>query len=450
VESDAATGHDMQDYFYNLSDSLVASCRKREVLLLNFSAERSDFVRFNRSAVRQPGSVDQRYVSLELIDGQKHASATTVLTGEAASDRSRCIEALERLRADLSHLPDDPYLLYAETPQSGEQIGEDKLPDSRDALDAILSAGEGRDMVGIYAAGGIYGGFANSLGQRNWFATHSFHVDWCFYREADKAVKTSYAGFAWDAGEFARKVAEASEQADILTRPAKTIEPGEYRVYLAPRALREIVELLGWGGFGLKAQRTKNTPLLKMLEDGQTLDERVTIRENTREGLSPNFQGAGFVKPEEVVLIDRGRFAGALVSPRSAKEYGEETNGASAWEAPESLDVSAGDVPASRTLERLGEGAYVNTLWYLNYSDRPAGRITGMTRFATFWVEGGQIVAPLNVMRFDDSIYRVLGSNLIGLTRQRDFMPSAETYGGRSTDSARLPGVLIEDFRLTL
>lgn len=40
-------------------------------------------------------------------------------------------------------------------------------------------------------------------------------------------------------------------------------------------------------------------------------------------------------------------------------------------------------------------------LWYLNFSDRPGGRITGMTRFASFWVEDGRIVAPLNVMRFD-------------------------------------------------
>ena len=35
-----------------------------------------------------------------------------------------------------------------------------------------------------------------------------------------------------------------------------------------------------------------------------------------------------------------------------------------------------------------------------------------MTRFATFWVEDGVIQSPLEVMRFDETIYRMLGENL--------------------------------------
>ena len=60
-------------------------------------------------------------------------------------------------------------------------------------------------------------------------------------------------------------------------------------------------------------------------------------------------------------------------------------------------------------LAALGTGLYIGNLWYLNYSDRPAGRMTGMTRFATFWVEGGRIVAPVTPLRFDDTLYRMLG-----------------------------------------
>ena len=60
-------------------------------------------------------------------------------------------------------------------------------------------------------------------------------------------------------------------------------------------------------------------------------------------------------------------------------------------------------------LAALDTGLCVGNLWYLNYSDRPACRMTGMTRFATFWVEDGKIVAPVDVLRFDDTIYRMLG-----------------------------------------
>ena len=92
----------------------------------------------------------------------------------------------------------------------------------------------------------------------------------------------------------------------------------------------------------------------------------------------------------------------------------------------------------------------MSNLWYLNVSDRAAGRITGMTRFATFWVEDGRIAGPVEPLRFDDSIYRVLGERLAALTRERELLLDASTYDARSTASARLPGALVEGMRFTL
>ena len=97
------------------------------------------------------------------------------------------------------------------------------------------------------------------------------------------------------------------------------------------------------------------------------------------------------------------------------------TNGAGSGEAPESMDMAAGQyADAGRAWQQLDTGVCVNNVWYLNYSDRAsASRITGMTRFATFWVENGVIQAPLNVMRFDETIYRMFGDNLLALTDER-------------------------------
>ena len=64
--------------------------------------------------------------------------------------------------------------------------------------------------------------------------------------------------------------------------------------------------------------------------------------------------------------------------------------------------------------------------------------------------EDGQIVAPLNVMRFDETLFRMLGDNLVGLTRDRELIMANGTYGGRTQVSWRLPGALIDDFTLTL
>jgi len=438
----------MRELFYKYVNDLTAMLSGDEVLLACCDGEQSDFVRFNRSLIRQPGSVTQWEMSLRLIEGKRHISSSATLTGDRDIDSAKLAGMLDSLRNDLPHVPEDPYLLYSTDVCSIEEIHDDTLPAASDAVDAVLDAGNGRDLVGIYAAGQIGAGFANSLGQRNWFTRPSFNMDWCFYHQADKAVKASYAGFAWDQQAFGRKVSTAADQLAVLGQEPKTIEPGEYRVFLAPAAVQEIMQMLCWGGFGLKDHRTKNTPLLKMIADGATLAPGVTIRENTAGGLAPKFSSRGYSKSDCVTLIEDGRYRDCLVSPRSAAEYDQPTTGGG--EYPESMELTGGRLEARGVLEALNTGVYINTLWYLNYSDRPAGRMTGMTRFATFWVDGGKIVAPLNVMRFDETIYRILGSNLLDLTSDREFLPDNDTYFARSTASMNLPGALVDNFRFTL
>jgi predicted Zn-dependent protease len=316
-------------------------------------------------------------------------------------------------------------------------------------VDQALAAARGRDLVGFYAGGTLYRGFANSLGQRNWHEVDSFDFDWSLYHEGDQAVKTSYAGFDWQTAAFAARMARAAEQLELLGRPRRTLEPGEYRAYLAPRALAELMGLLTWGGFSARARETKQSPLLRM-QEGRTLAAQLGVSENIAEGIAPAWQAEGFIKPARVPLIAAGKLAEPLVSPRSAKEYGLVTNGASGGESPEALDVAPGALEERDVLQALDTGLYISNLWYLNFSDRPAGRITGMTRFATFWVEGGKIVAPVTPLRFDDSIYRLLGEALVDLTRERELLPDSSTYGERQTSSARLPGALVQALRFTL
>jgi predicted Zn-dependent protease len=112
--------------------------------------------------------------------------------------------------------------------------------------------------------------------------------------------------------------------------------------------------------------------------------------------------------------------------------------------------MDPGDIPAGEVLRRLGTGLFVGNLWYVNYSDRNECRMTGMTRFGTFWVEDGEIAGPLDVMRFDDSLYHLLGDRLEGLTRERELILATDTYEGRSTASALLPGILVSGIDLAL
>ncbi|MDZ7737422.1 MAG: metallopeptidase TldD-related protein [Gammaproteobacteria bacterium] len=234
----------------------------------------------------------------------------------------------------------------------------------------------------------------------------------------------------------------------ILRRSPKAIRPGQYRAYLAPTALAELLDLISHGGFSLREHCTRQSPLLKLATGERQLSPLVTITENRADSLVPLFTEEGFVIPKQVGLIDNGRMAEQLVDPRSAREFDARVNSGS--ESPMALEMDAGDLAGEDILGALGTGLYINNLWYGNFSDPNNCRITGMTRYACYWVENGEIRAPLEVMRFDDSLYRILGDQLEAITSERRFMHDADTYEQRSLDSMHLPGILCRALRLTL
>lgn len=438
----------MKDAFFGLADRLTRETHAEESLLLWLSGERSDFVRFNQGRVRQAGAVAQQFLTVRLVRDRRQAAATITLAGDAR-DEALARATVVRLRDMLADLAEDPWLAIAERPEPTTHERRGRFPPAEEIVDQVVAAAAGHDLVGFYAGGSMSRGFANSYGQRNWHAVDCFNLDWSLHLRADKAVKCSYAGFDWDPAAFGAKYAEGVRNLALLDAAPRTIEPGEYRAYLMPAALDELTGLLGWGGFSARARVTRQGPLLRM-EHGETLSPEVTLVESTADGIAPAFQRDGYVKPPSVALVESGRLGAALVSPRSAKEYGIATNAANGRESPESLDMAAGALGEDDVLAALDTGLYIGNLWYTNFSDLPAGRITGMTRFATFWVERGRIVAPVNVMRFDDSIFRMLGTQLIALTAERELLLDPGTYGERSTASTRLPGVLLAALRFTL
>ncbi len=438
----------MQDYFYSLSDVLFSKLDGEEQLLLGFSGEDSDFVRMNHNRIRQAGSVAQRSLSLDLISGKRHAQASIELSGEQARDMEQLAITLKKLREQRELLPEDPYLVFADEINNTEYHHDNETINSQEAVEQVVQAAGDMDLVGLFANGIQYAGFANSMGQRNWHSSANFNFDWSCYLSKDKAVKSNYAGFDWQPERLAEKLDSIKHQLSMLSRPSRTLEPGSYRAYLAPSAVDEIINMMSWGGFGLKSHRTKSTPLLQMVEQDRALDTSISLREHHARGLAPIFTGSGFIKPDHVQLIKDGRYLDCLISSRSAMEYDKVTN--ADYEYPGSLELAAGELNSADILKQLDTGLYINNLWYLNFSDRNACQMTGMTRFACFWVEKGEVKAPVNVMRFDDSIYSLFGTNLIGLTKEREMILDPGTYGQRSDHSIELPGVLVSALRLTL
>ena len=438
----------MQKYFYQLADKITSLLNSNEFIIINLTGEQSDFVRLNHNRIRQAGNVLQMSITLDLIEADRHAAASCNLMGDIDNDIDQLTAIVHKLREQRVLLPADPYLFYATEICSSEYIAAHNIPATQDAITQITYAAKSLDLVGIWASGSQFHGFANSIGQRNWHCNTNFNFDWSIYHSNDKAVKSDYAGFDWDTETFDEKLQASRQALAVMARPEKKIKPGRYRVYLAPAAMCDLMNMMAWQGYGLKSHRTAQTPLIKMIKEDKRLNPAITIIENHRDGIAARFTQEGFIKPEQIILIQEGRYQDCLVSARSACEYNAQVNVGS--EFPRSLMMTAGDLPLEEILTRLNTGIYINNLWYCNFSDHNDCRITGMTRYACFWVENGEIIAPINVMRFDESIYQMFGENLLDLTREREFIFDSSSYEQRSTTSYHLPGALVEDFTLTL
>ncbi|MCP4503237.1 MAG: TldE/PmbA family protein [Deltaproteobacteria bacterium] len=451
-------GLTMEKSFFELADFAQTLLDGEEHFTLTLHAEDSTFVRFNHGQVRQAGEVRQAVLKLVLICGKRQiqtswsssAGGAGATQEQVIGQRKKLKDELERARFDLQVTADDPHLLLAGAQKSAVSIEKNFLPPSKDVVAAIVEEASGLDLVGLLAMGGVVRAFANDDGTRSYFEQASFHFDYSLFHDADKAVKRSIAGRQFVRGELHDDVQAAKKELKLLALPAITLAPQKVRVFLAPAAVAELLTLLSWGGFSEKEHRTKNASLIGMSEGKRSMHASVTLLEDLVKGVGPSFSEDGFEVPAEVTLIRDGKYAASLVSPRSAKEYGIEHNGAQASESPIALHFLGGNLDDDDILQRLGTGVLINNLWYCNFSDREHARVTGMTRFATFWVEDGVIKAPLNVMRFDDSLYNLFGAHLEGLTKTTKLMLDGDTYSERKTHSMRCPGALVSEMNFTL
>jgi predicted Zn-dependent protease len=357
---------------------------------------------------------------------------------------------LERMREEVVSLPKDPFVVLPEDTGSSREDRNGSLLNQENAVFALSPSMQGVDLAGIWASGRIFTGNANSAGQKHWFATDTFSLDYSLITPDERMVKDTYAGSKWDQAEYEKNMASSIAKLRMMDKPGKKIKPGAYRTYIAPAGVADIVGMFSWGGVGEASIQQGDSSLCRMRQNDVKMAPCFTLSEDFTSGMVPRFNYNGELAPEKLDLILSGSLHNTLISSRTAKEYGVKTNYAGEREAMRSPVLAAGDLKEDDVVQSLDTGIYLSNLHYLNWSDRPGGRITGMTRYACFWVENGEVVAPIENMRFDDSIYNFFGENLESVTDKSHLHPTVQTYEGRELGGVSCPGILLKSFELTL
>ena len=445
----------LQSFFRPALARVMGAARAGEITAGWLDAERSDFVRVNHGRVRQCGTVERARLELRLIRGQRQATHTITLAGDARTDALAVDAGFERLRASLAEADVDPHLSFAEGASASSVVHTGVQASIPQVCETVTLAASGSDLVGFYAGGPHACALASSLGHDHWHETCDWVLDYSIYVHspgagADRALKATIGAPRWSGETVRDSIADSIARAVVLAKPARRLDPGRYRCWLAPCAVGDLLAMLGWGGFSARAHRSGHSPLTRLRDGAARFDARVDLSEDLEALSVPRFQADGFVRPGRLDLVRAGSFGDWLASPRSAREFGVQSNFASGAESPEALTMAPGELDERDALRALGTGIAISNLWYLNFSDRESCRVTGMTRFGTVWVEDGKPVAPLEVMRFDDSLFRVLGEALEAIGAGTSRIADCDTYERRSFAASRVPGILVRGLDFTL
>ena len=440
----------MENKFKSLSKKLFSQLKKDEILTVSFVGENSQFIRLNNAKVRQTGLVDDADIKLKMIANNRTCSGSFTLSGDDVVDLSRGSSEIERMRLESKEILEDPYIVMPSESGSSHEVKSANGLAFNDAVDAIMPAVQGVDFVGVLANGRMYRGNLNSLGQEHWFETESFCLDYSLVTKEHQMVKGTFAGTDWSQDKYEAYLNNSKQKLKMMELKPVSIETGEYRTWFEPAAVSDFIDMFSWNGISEASIQQGCSGFGKMRHDDVRLSPQFSVSEDFSTGMVPKFNSDGEIAPAVVPIISDGELVNTLVSSRTAAEYNTLTNFAESGEYLRSPKMEPGNLRKDDIVNRIDTGLYLSNIHYLNWSDNPSGRITGLTRYACFWVKGGEIQGPINTMRFDDTFYKYFGDNLEQVGEETEFIPNTSTYGNREIGGTICPGVLASSFALTL
>lgn len=445
----------IRQHCLSLSQKTWSHLNNQESASLNFSGEQMSYVRLNNSKVRQSTDVTMATARLVVYCDRRTHYFNWDLSFNIDQDLKTAQTFIEVARAERPQLEVNPEATDFESNPEHMSVDSDFTAPGLAPLLEFLSS-QKLDLAGLLASGKFWRSSFNSKGQTQWFESASSFLDYSIYTTGPtgepKALKNAYFAKHWDQSAFELQVQQTKNQLEYFTKPNQTIKPGNYRAYLSPFAVAEILGTMSWGAFSYAFYKKGLSPLGRLANGEAKFSNKLNMRENFDLNLTPRFNSRGEIAAKHLDLICKGELKNYLISSNSAQEYKVTSNLAEpSFEAPRSLEVLPGELLEQNILTELDTGLYLGNLHYCNWSDRPSARITGMTRFGCFWVEKGKIQAPIADFRFDVSLYQIFGpEGLLALTQKQELIPHLDTYHMRATGGLATPGALIKEFACVL
>jgi len=431
------------------------SLSKAEQTEVEIMAEESHLTRFANSYIHQNVSGSDTAISVRAVIGKKIGRASTNKVDDASIKetlgKALEIAKVQRENPDFKSLPEagpaeeiDNYV--SRTADFGpKERAKAVEPIARGANDKSLKAfGAFTNGVSEVAVGNSLGVFAYNIGTDAYVNT--------------VVMGDSGSGFAQgasrnvddiDTEEVARTaVRKALESANPIPMPE-----GEYTVVLEENAVGEMIEFLGYIGFGALAYQEGRSFMCGKLGE-RIVGENVTIWDDgfDKRGFSFPFDFEGVPK-KKVMLIEKGVARGVVYDSLTAGKENKESTGHSTGSPvggpiPLNILMKEGEHTIEEMVKSTEKGIYVTRFHYTNVIEPMKAVLTGMTRDGTFLIENGKITKPVKNFRFTQSVLEAL-SNTTMIGKKPKLLGGGAGYGARFAVGSVVPALKIEKFKFS-
>lgn len=420
---------------------------------VSFSATNEALTRFANNTIHQNVAESDAALEVRAASGKRVGTART---NDLSSDSiKRIVETAceaARHQPENEDFPGLPKPTAIQTVNAFDEAVAAATPEVRaQAVAAVCRAAEaaGGNAAGAYSTTYTESAIANSHGL--WAYHPSTSVDLTMIVAKDSA--SGYAhGTHWrlDRVETERLGQEAIAKAvRAAEHPSQTLPTGDYTIILEPYAVADLLEQLAACGLGALAVqegrswmngrlgKTIFSPQLSIWDDGYDLA-----------GEPEPFDCEGVAK-QRVDLIKAGQpIAPVYDTHTAAREPGRHSTGHAQpidedWDgpAPANMVLAPGNTRLEDLIASTQRGVYVTRFWYVNALAERNCLLTGTTRDGTFLIENGELAAPVQNLRFTQSLLSAFKRiAAVGDTAR----PIAGFYG-----SHQVPALKVEGFRFT-
>jgi len=447
-----------------IRSALAAGADEAEVVLMT---EDSGLTRYAANQIHQHVAERNIEVRVRAAVGSRVAVA---VGNQPTADAARKLG--ERAAAMATRSPEDPYFFGLPAPSDAQYLDQNTFYTSTAELEPADRAATVLEIVNLLRGAGAQGFGAvtsavseltvvNSHGLRAYQAFTDAWLSVVAQRERvtprGAAVRPA-SGFATschrDWIEVDAEAATLRALAKASLEPPRHVPPGRYTVILEEEAVAEMLGFLAYGALNGLEYLEGKSPFAGRLGE-RAYPSWITLRDDPTDArganVSMDFEG---VPKAPLTLIREGTLEQVAWDSTTARRLGIKTTG-HALPAPNphgpmplNLVLSPGAHTKSELVAQVERGLLITRFHYVNEVDPAKTLLTGMTRDGTFLIEDGHVTAPVQDLRWVESIEGVLErTRAVGDTMR--LISEGPGYGIRFLMGSLVPALLVDDFEIT-